>query len=149
MDENLTREQMKLVTHPLREDMVRLLAEQPMTAKQVAVKLGATVGNAHYHLQRLVGGGLAFAEDIVNAEGTVEKRYHIAVPERAEPAAPLKLEANLLAMDETLWLTVAETGQLVNELKAFLYRWQTLHKEPRGRAQAVALSVKCGRPSTN
>ncbi|MCL5116370.1 MAG: winged helix-turn-helix domain-containing protein [Firmicutes bacterium] len=149
MAEELTVDQQKLLLHRLRQEIMALLHESPLTAKEVARTVNATVGNAHYHLQRLVSGGLLVAEDVPTAEGTVEKRYRVSGhrPLRATPTIPM--EPGLLDIDQSLWLTVAETGQLVNELKAVLYRWQSAHGEPRGRAQPVALSVKLGRLPTS
>jgi len=148
MGDQLTLEQHKLLANQVRQQILGVLYV-PLTAKEVAVAVNATVGNAHYHLQRLVEGELVRAEESMGAGGTMEKRY------RARDEAPVPLEpegridARLLHLDDSLWLTVAETGQFVNELKAFFYRWQSSYQEPRGRAQPIRLSVTLDRSSTS
>ncbi len=137
----------KLLVHPLRERIAVLLMDRPLTAKEVAVELGATVGNAHYHLQRLVAGGVLDSDDIPNTAGGVDKRYRLAAA--PAPTAPRPPQADLIDMSMDLWLSVAEAGQLVNELQALVYRWQSSHGEMRGRLQAVSLSVGLSRKPTN
>lgn len=138
----------KLLAHPLRGRIAVLLMDRPLTAKEVAVDLGATVGNAHYHLQRLVAGGVLDSDDIPNAAGGVDKRYRMAAA--PAPTAPNPSQAaDLLDMSMDLWLSVAETGQLVNELKALLYRWQSSHGEIRGRLQAMSVHVGLSRKPTS
>lgn len=143
----MPEETRKLLIHPLRERMVALVMDRPLTAKEVALELGATVGNAHYHLQRLVAGGVLDSDDIPNATGGVDKRYRLAAAQA--PAALHPPQADLLDMSMDLWLSVAETGQLVNEIKALLYRWQSSHGEMRGRLQAVSVNVGLSRKPTS
>lgn len=140
---SFSHEQKKVLAHALREAMVDLLKKQPMTAKEVATALGSTVGNAHYHLQRLVAADLVTVSDVPAESGALEKRYRPAASLPIPAAAPAGDIAALLALDETLWLTVAETGQLVNEVRALVYRWRAEHSKERGRAQPLTFSVRC------
>lgn len=125
----------------LRDRIVQVLAERgPLTAKQVAVESGATVGNAHYHLQRLLAAGLVALTES-DQSGQVEKRYRIV----HDPIRPTALVFGV----EDLSLTVAETGQLVNELTALLHRWDTVSQVPRARTQTVRLTIRLDRDLTS
>lgn len=152
MAEHTAEEQQRLLLHGLRRQIFDLLKVETLTAKEVAVRCGATVGNAHYHLQRLVNGGLVEAEEAAAGDGTVEKRYRprqtVAAVTAASPPATA-WDAGLIDAEVELWLTVAETGQLVNELTALLHRWQTAYQEPRGRTQPVAMALRLGRKPTS
>lgn len=142
----LSREQEKVLAHSLRVAIMDLLQDTPMTAKEIATGIGSTVGNAHYHLQRLVAADLlAVVEQSFREGGVLEKRYRRCVPASLGNAV-FADSHDILAIDEMLWLTVAETGQLVNELKAVLYRWRTDHLQARGRAQPLSLSIRCRTP---
>ncbi len=126
----------------LRDTIIEVLTDRgPLTAKQVAVESGATVGNAHYHLQRLMAAGVVALTES-DASGAAEKRYRIATEERVNPTALVFAVADLS-------LTVAETGQLVNELTALLHRWDTVSQVPRARTQAVRLTVRLDRDITS
>jgi predicted ArsR family transcriptional regulator len=135
----MTREHEKLLAHDLRRAMLDLLGEGPLTAKEVATALACSVGNVHYHLQRLVAADLLEVFDEVSETGRVDKRYRLVGS--ASTQWPSGGRA-LLAVDQTLWLSVAETGQLVNELNAVMYRWQSGHTKERGRGQPFSVSVR-------
>lgn len=121
----------------LKARILEILREGPLTAKEVAVKSGATAGNAHYHLQRLVAQGQV---SLFEAEegNVVEKRYRIG--NRSEEPAPSPVSALFHDVSQ-LALTVAETGQVVNELTALLHRWQTVSQTPRGRTQGMTMTL--------
>ena len=140
-EQHFSPEQQKLLDHSLRSAIMRILAASPMTAKQVAQTLESSVGNVHYHLQRLVAADLLSVSDDLAGDGTREKRYHVSSmssPVKLNTAAP-----ELLALSETLWLNVVEAGQLVNEMNALVYRWRADHGRERGRTQAVTLTIHC------
>lgn len=68
-------EQSKLLESALRIKIMHTLAEEPLTSKQVAEKLGKTPGNIHYHIVKLYEGGLL---DLVRTEasgGIIQKFY--------------------------------------------------------------------------
>ncbi|WP_238653025.1 ArsR/SmtB family transcription factor [Paenibacillus piscarius] len=68
-------EQSKLLESALRIKIMHILAEEPLTSKQVAEKLGKTPGNIHYHIVKLYEGGLL---DLVRTEasgGIIQKFY--------------------------------------------------------------------------
>ena len=67
--------QQKLISNPLRVKIIYLLAEQPMTAKQVADKLGKTAGSIHYHIQQLFTGGILEIKETKENRGIIEKYY--------------------------------------------------------------------------
>ncbi|MEW9503166.1 ArsR/SmtB family transcription factor [Jeotgalibacillus marinus] len=73
LDINL--EQQKLISTPLRSTIIYLLAERPMTAKQVADEMGKTAGSIHYHIQQLYKGGILDIEKIQENRGIIEKYY--------------------------------------------------------------------------
>jgi len=44
----ITLKQQKIISHPIRSQIIMLLFDQAMTSKQVATKLDKTTGNTHY-----------------------------------------------------------------------------------------------------
>lgn len=142
MDSGLTVEQQKLLANELRQKILHTIAGEAKTAKQVAVILGASVGNAHYHLQRLVEGELVAVDETDD-----EKRYRALQSPSLEPLSHAGEE--WLSLEETLWLSIAETGQLVNELRALFYRWQGEFQQPKGRSQPLTVSINLKRRPTN
>ncbi|WP_257391503.1 ArsR/SmtB family transcription factor [Cytobacillus gottheilii] len=68
-------EQQKLISSTLRVKIIYLLAENQMTAKQVADEMGKTPGSIHYHIQQLYNGGILEMTETKENRGIVEKYY--------------------------------------------------------------------------
>jgi DNA-binding transcriptional ArsR family regulator len=144
----LTRDQQAVLAHGLREEVMQLLRHQSLTAKEVATALGSTVGNTHYHLQRLVQANLIDVNEAMSSRGLSEKRYRAKVDVKPEQDVDHN-SPNVLDLEETLWLSVAEAGQLVNEFQALVYRWRTEHKDAHHRTQALTVSVRAWHVTTS
>ncbi|NMP22838.1 winged helix-turn-helix domain-containing protein [Sulfobacillus harzensis] len=129
----------------LRQHIMKAIEDGPLTAKQVALAVGATVGNTHYHLQRLVANG-----DLTMMESPKgDKLYQIPESGAGQKGSPAREVPALFDQVLGLSLTVAETGQLVNELTALMHRWTSQAQVPRARTQALILTVRLERGSTN
>lgn len=72
---DVTLEQQKLISSPLRVKIIYLLDERPMTAKQVADEIGKTTGSIHYHIQQLFHAGILEIAETKNNKGILEKYY--------------------------------------------------------------------------
>lgn len=68
-------EQQKLISSTLRVKIIYLLAEEQMTAKQVADEMGKTPGSIHYHIQQLYNGGILEITETKENRGIMEKYY--------------------------------------------------------------------------
>ncbi|WP_096438763.1 ArsR/SmtB family transcription factor [Alteribacter populi] len=71
----ITLEQQKIISHPLRSQIIMLLYDQTMTAKQVATHLGKSGGSVHYHIQKLYNHGILKLDHEDTSKGIVEKYY--------------------------------------------------------------------------
>jgi DNA-binding transcriptional ArsR family regulator len=71
----ITLEQQKLISSPLRIKIIYLLAKSAMTAKQVAEELEKSAGSIHYHIQQLYKGGILEIEETKENRGIIEKYY--------------------------------------------------------------------------
>ncbi|WP_078394084.1 winged helix-turn-helix domain-containing protein [Shouchella patagoniensis] len=71
----VTLKQQKLISHPLRSNIIRLLSTTPMTAKQVADHYNKTTGSIHYHIQQLFINELLEIDHTNSINGIVEKYY--------------------------------------------------------------------------
>lgn len=71
----ISLEQQKIISHPLRSQIIMLLFDKEMTSKQVATKLGKTAGNTHYHIQKLYEHGIVELVREEKNKGIVEKYY--------------------------------------------------------------------------
>ena len=71
----ITAEQAKLLENSLRIKILHALNTESRTSKQVAVLLGRTPGNVHYHIQKLFAGGFLELTHTQTAGGVIEKYY--------------------------------------------------------------------------
>lgn len=71
----ITLDQQKLISSPLRAKIIYLLNERAMTAKQVADELRKSNGSIHYHIQQLYNGGIIELVETKDNKGIIEKYY--------------------------------------------------------------------------
>lgn len=67
--------QIRGLAHPLRQHIVRLLANDAMTNKQLAVALNASPPRIHFHVRELLAAGLILLVEERPKGGVVEKYY--------------------------------------------------------------------------
>ncbi|AIC93101.1 ArsR/SmtB family transcription factor [Shouchella lehensis] len=67
--------QAKLLANALRVKILSQLGEKPRTAKQVSEALFETNGNIHYHMMKLLDGGLIRLVEEKQVGGVTEKYY--------------------------------------------------------------------------
>ena len=73
-------EKAKVLVDPMRREMMRLLAERPMTEKELAITLGLSDPSVGYHLRILKESGLIeIARKEVEEHGIVQKFYQTKV----------------------------------------------------------------------
>jgi len=77
MEDNMiiTLKQQKVISNPIRSQIIMLLFDKAMTSKQVATKLDKTPGNIHYHIQKLYEHGIIELEREEKNKGIIEKYY--------------------------------------------------------------------------
>lgn len=88
-------ETLKVISEPLRAQLVEVLVAEPLTVKQVADKLGLAVSKLYYHVNLLEKHGLIQVVDTRIVSGIIEKQYRAV-------ASKLDVDKNLLnfATDE-------------------------------------------------
>ena len=74
-------EQIKALAHPLRQQILELMIEAPITTKQVADRLGEKPTKLYHHVDTLERAGLIRLVKTKRKRGTVEK-YYEAVAQR-------------------------------------------------------------------
>lgn len=107
-------EQIKALAHPLRQRILELMIEAPITTKQVADRIGEKPTKLYHHVDTLESAGLIKLVRTQKKRGTVEK-YYEAVAKRfvmdrqsvevssAEEGEQGELEAVIAgSLDETL-----------------------------------------------
>jgi|SRR5699024_3314151 len=77
MEDNMiiTLKQQKVISNPIRSQIIMLLFDEAMTSKQVATTLDKTPGNIHYHIQKLYEHGIIELEREEKNKGIIEKYY--------------------------------------------------------------------------
>jgi len=132
----ITSEQEKLLLNATRIRILRALAHAALTAKQVADKLGGSKGNVHYHVQRLLDGGLLDLVETREVSGILEKYYRAkaAIYTRAQTAAGATLDAakwdQINSSDSgtrvvtRLMLTPQQRTQFHADVVSLLERWE-------------------------
>lgn len=68
----ISAEQQKLISNATRIQILHLLKNEALTAKQVATKLNKSTGSVHYHVQILYDGGLLELVDTKENEGLLK-----------------------------------------------------------------------------
>lgn len=71
----ITLKQQKIISNPIRSQIIMLLFDEAMTSKQVATKLDKTPGNIHYHIQKLYQHNIIELEREEKNKGIIEKYY--------------------------------------------------------------------------
>lgn len=141
MDQTLiiTAAQSRLLASPLRLRILHALADAAATAAEVADALGETRGNVHYHLQKLLDGGLVTVEDTRLQAGHVERCYRAVATRFGRAAAgagngPRRLET---------WVqrTPEEIETLMGALEQLLTSWERLASTNPAGARTWSLAV--------
>ncbi|KGA97202.1 hypothetical protein AJ85_08420 [Alkalihalobacillus alcalophilus ATCC 27647 = CGMCC 1.3604] len=101
---NINLKQQKLISNPLRVKIIYLLAEEPMTSKQVAEALEMSPGNIHYHIQQLYKNDILELTEVRENKGINEKYYqskatHFDLEEGVEKAKAEKVDSSQTFID--------------------------------------------------
>lgn len=86
-------EQVRALAHPLRLKLLELFAEEPLTAKQAAQKLGQPPTRLYHHVATLERAGILRLKETRAVRGATEKYFEIAqIPRlsRRQAAAALR-----------------------------------------------------------
>ncbi|WP_078394081.1 ArsR/SmtB family transcription factor [Shouchella patagoniensis] len=67
--------QQKVISDPLRTQIIQLLDEKPMTPKQTADRLNKNPGTIYYHIQQLFKHDILEIDHVSTNKGIVEKYY--------------------------------------------------------------------------
>lgn len=119
----ITLEQQKIISNPIRSQIIMLLFDQAMTAKQVATKLDKTPGNIHYHIRKLYEHGIIELEREEKNNGIIEKYYRSkAIYFTNKEMSPK--ETNLHSQYEaTLTLSKGELEEFEEKLQALIVKF--------------------------
>ncbi|KZE68990.1 hypothetical protein AWM68_01610 [Fictibacillus phosphorivorans] len=119
---SISSDQQKLVANATRIQIIHLLKEQELTAKEVAVQLGKTTGTIHYHIQLLYNGGILELVKEQKKGGIIEKYYRSKATRfelsDSNATAPSSVSTNLLLNDE-------DKKQFLLELEQLFVRWES------------------------
>lgn len=120
---DITLEQQKLISSPLRSKIIYLLAMKPMTAKQVADEMERSAGSIHYHIQQLFNGGIIELAETRNNKGIIEKYYRSL-------ATQFRLKDEDVVKDEDFFMQRGANISLSeSELEAFIDEYDELLKK--------------------
>ncbi|WP_282155566.1 ArsR/SmtB family transcription factor [Cytobacillus gottheilii] len=130
-------EQQKLISSTLRVKIIYLLAEEQMTAKQVADEMGKTPGSIHYHIQQLYNGGILEITETKENRGIMEKYYRSKATHfvlKGEELADVKKGTSRT----NLSLTEEEKQAFDNDIDALIMKYIKMTvKEREGRKPYV------------
>lgn len=138
----ISAEQQKLISNATRIQILHLLKDETLTAKQVSTKLNKSAGSVHYHIQILFDGGLLELVDTKEKRGIIEKYY------KAKPAHFYIEEAGTEGTNtgshivSHLFLTPEELQQLTWEISQVLLRWES--KTARQSVSEEEYAISCG-----
>lgn len=120
----ITIEQQKLISSPLRVKIIYLLSRSAMTAKQVADELGKSAGSIHYHIQQLYKGGILEIEETRENRGIIEKYYRSKATQFIlnEESGKEKTEGST-SMGTSMSLTDEELKEFQDDLYALIVKY--------------------------
>lgn len=103
----LDRGQLRLIAHPLRQQIVQMLCGEVLTTAQIAGRIEGAPSNLYYHLDRLRAGGLIRVVRRRRVRGAVEKFYRAVARSFSAPPALLQTgavpgQSDLLAAVEAM-----------------------------------------------
>ncbi|MHC0039584.1 ArsR/SmtB family transcription factor [Pseudoneobacillus sp. C159] len=149
---DISVEQSKLLGNALRVKIMRQLAGEPKTSKQVADLLGHSPGNVHYHIRKLYEGGLIDLVEEKPFGGVMEKYYKAKAKwfnsysdEPIDPALRDDFQSSHSTMISVrLNLTPEQHAELNNEFKQFLDKWieKTSAQTEGMESQEYSIGVK-------
>ncbi|WP_137790227.1 winged helix-turn-helix domain-containing protein [Bacillus sp. E(2018)] len=118
---SISADQQKLIANATRIQIIHLLKDEELTAKEVADKLGKTTGTVHYHIQLLFNGGILELVKEQKKGGIIEKYYRSKSTRfelKEDTTKPSSVSTNLLLDDE-------EKKQFLLELEQLFVRWES------------------------
>ncbi|WP_034263157.1 winged helix-turn-helix domain-containing protein [Bacillus sp. J33] len=120
----ITIEQQKLISSPLRVKIIYLLSRSAMTAKQVADELGKSAGSIHYHILQLYKGGILEIEETRENRGIIEKYYRSKATQFTlnEESGQEKTEGST-SMGTSMSLTDEELKEFQDDLYALIVKY--------------------------
>lgn len=143
-DDRLTisAEQQKLISNATRIQILHLLKDEALTAKQVATKLNKSTGSVHYHVQILYDGGLLELVDTKEKRGIIEKYYkaksaHFYIEESGTEGT--NTGSHIVSH---LFLTPEELQQLTWEVTQVLLRWENKTARQSNSEEEYAISCR-------
>lgn len=145
--------QAKLLANSLRAKIIYQLHETPLTAKQVADKLGESGGNVHYHIKKLHEGELLDLVEERKVGGVIEKYYKSKAlwfnSNHRESLDPALYESDSSPQSSTLStrlsLSTAEKQELNEDIKALVEKWlhkTSVHKDADVNRQEYSIGIK-------
>ncbi len=137
----ISAEQQKLISNATRIQILHLLKDETLTAKQVSTKLNKSAGSVHYHIQILFDGGLLELVDTKEKRGIIEKYYkaksaHFYIEEAGTEGT--NTGSHIISH---LFLTPEELQQLTWEISQVLLRWES--KTARQSASEEEYAISC------
>lgn len=127
----ITAQQYQLLSSPIRLRILHVLADEPKTAKQVADEMGETRGNVHYHIQRLVEGGIVELTETRQA-GSITEKYYRSRGTRFTRGDPAERQAGRFSTITWLSLSLEEAEDLLQQVDVMLQAWE--RRRPAGDA---------------
>lgn len=124
----ITPEQGKLLESALRIKIMHTLSAEPLTSKQVAGKLGKTPGNVHYHMMKLLEGGLLELVRTDTSGGIVQKFYRsVATQFRSEQLTGFHFapEHKVEHFTTRLMLAPEELAAFRREMLELIVSWES------------------------
>jgi DNA-binding transcriptional ArsR family regulator len=137
-------ETLKVISEPLRIQILELLAEEPRTVKQLAGELGIAATRLYYHVNLLELHGLIRVTSTRIVSGIIEKQYQVT-------ACRFRVERSLLDLTPSAGDTTLDTlvssmfEQMRDEIKTSAQRGLIDFSQTAPRHQTLLMTRTLGR----
>lgn len=139
-------ETMRALAHPTRIRMLELLRHEPLSASELARRLGIRFGSARFHLQQLVRGGLAHPAGDRRVRGGLELLFSAPEDVRVDidPAEPATTAAmhHALVVELGRRLRAAATDQRGGDSDLDVVSLREVRLTPDGREEAQRIAAE-------
>lgn len=138
----ITLTQQKIISNPLRVEIIILLSEKPMTSKQVADRLEKNPGTMFYHIQQLFKHDfLELVREEVSPKGVVEKYYKAkATLFKVKDTEHNQKKDYRVKRSNYLMLSDDELAELSDEISELYYKYTQKSLQEKKNRTAYTIS---------
>lgn len=134
-------DQQKVLSNPLRSRLVALLYEQPMTPKQVADLIQKNPGTIYYHIQQLLKHNILEIDSVNTEKGIVERIYKAKAATFKNPGE-VHVPDRISGKTVNIYLSKKLMTQISEELEALFFKYGHLSFKEKDNEEQLSYLIE-------